>query len=129
MIIYIQSPTADNLEVARSSLEAMAHGWGHDVADAPAEAAPSADHDAGKAIDPVTLASLVLSIPSAALAVFDLGDRIQKRRRAKELIGHAQQLAAQQTTLLLTHHSRTIEIRALDPDQLLDILDGDDESS
>jgi hypothetical protein len=39
-------------------------------------------------------ASLVLSIPSAALAVTDLADRIRKRRRATELIDHAQQVAA-----------------------------------
>ena len=41
----------------------------------------------------------MLSIPSAALAVADLADRIRKRRRATELIDHAQQLAAQQVTV------------------------------
>ena len=49
----------------------------------------------------------MLSIPSAALAVLDLADRIHKRRRATELIDHAQQLATQQVTVYLITQSRT----------------------
>ena len=110
MIIQLESATAENVEAARRSLEAMAHSWGHEIAEAPAEAAAAAGtihHDDGKAIDPVALASLVLSIPSAALAVLDLADRIRKRRRANELIDHAQHLAAQQVTVnLITRQPR-----------------------
>ena len=49
----------------------------------------------------MAVASLVLSIPSAALAVADLADRIDKRRRATELIDQAQHLTAQQITVCL----------------------------
>jgi hypothetical protein len=61
----------------------------------------------------------VLSVPPTALAVVDLGDRIRKRRRAKELIDHAEQLAAQQVTVYVIAQSRTLELRGLSPDQLL----------
>lgn len=100
---------------------------GHEIAEAPAEATPiaRADHDDGKAIDPVAVASLVLSVPSAALAVADLADRIRKRRRAAELIDHARQLAAQQVTIYLISPGRTTELSSLTPDQLLDLADED----
>ena len=54
----------------------------------------------------VSMASLVLSIPSAALAVADLADRIRKRRRAQELIDHAQLLAARQVRVYLMSQGR-----------------------
>jgi hypothetical protein len=53
------------------------------------EALPEAER---KAVDPISLAALVLSIPSAVLAVMDLADRITKRRRAKALIETATRL-------------------------------------
>ena len=68
------------------------------------------------------MAALVLSIPSAALAVLDLADRAHKRRRAKELIDHAQQLTGQQETACVMSWHRTAEPRTLEPDQLLDLL-------
>jgi len=37
-------------------------------------------------LDPVAVASMVLSIPSRRLAVGDLADRIRSGHRAKELI-------------------------------------------
>jgi hypothetical protein len=132
MIIQLESATAGNVEAAKHSLEAMARSWGHEIAEAPAEATAAAatihDHN-DKIIDPVPVAALVLSIPSAALAVLDLADRIHKRRRAKELINQAQQLAAQQTTVCLMSRSRTVELRTLTPDQLLDLLAGEDPAS
>ena len=72
MIIQLESATTENLEAARRSLEAMAHGWGHEIAEAPAEATPAAGtshDDDGKVIDPVSVATLVVSIPPAVLAV------------------------------------------------------------
>lgn len=125
MIIHLESATtAENAEAARRNLEALAHIWGHEMAEAPAdtrEAAEVARND-DKVIDPVSVAALVLSIPSAALAVLDLADRIRKRRRATELIDHARQLAAQQVTVCLMSQSRPVELTTLDPDQLLDLL-------
>jgi hypothetical protein len=124
MIIQLESATAENVQTARHNLEALAHSWGHEMTETPAnapEAAAAARND-DKVIDPVSVAALVVSIPSAALAVLDLADRIHKRRRAKELIDHAQQLAAQQITVCLMSHSRPVELTTLAPDQLLDLL-------
>ena len=70
--------------------------------------------------------ALPLSIPSAALAVLDLPDRIRKRRRATELIERAEQLAGQQVTVTLITQTRTAELRTLTPDQLLDLTAGED---
>ena len=72
---------------------------------------------------------LVLSIPSAALAVADLADRIRKRRRARELIDHAQHLAAQHVTVRVISHGHAAELRTLTPDQLLDLLADEDAPS
>jgi hypothetical protein len=53
------------------------------------EALPEA---ARKALDPVSLAALILAIPSAALATWDLADRIRKRKRAQRLLDAARRL-------------------------------------
>jgi hypothetical protein len=59
----------------------------------------------------------------------DLADRIRKRRRAGELIDHAQQLADQQVTIYVVVPERTVELRPLTPDQLLDLLPDDQPGS
>jgi hypothetical protein len=132
MIIELEGATTENVEAAKRTLQSMAHSWGYEIAEAPAEATAAAgtihnDHD--KVIDPVSVAALVLSIPPAALSVLDLADRIRKRRRAKELIDQAQQLAAQQVTAHLRFQSRTVELPTLAPDQLLDLLADEDPAS
>jgi hypothetical protein len=117
------------METARRSLEVLAHSWGQEIAEAPAEAtitAGTTHNDDDKFIDPVSVATLVLSIPSVALAVQDLADRIHKRRRAKQLIDQAEQLSAQHVSVCLTFPSRTVELRTLAPDQLLDLLTDED---
>jgi hypothetical protein len=131
MIIQIESSTAENVEVARRSLVSLAQSRGCQIAEPPAEVtAPAKAMDSDdKVIDPVSVAALVVSLPSAALAVLDLADRIQKRRRAKELIDQAQQLAAQQVTLSVITQTRTVEIRTMAPDQLLDLLAEQDSAS
>ena len=118
MIIQLESAAAENMDAAKRSLGALAHSWGDEIAGASAEvtvATGTIRNQDGKVIDPVSLAALVLSIPSAALAVLDLADRIHfpKRPRATELIDHAQQLAAQQVTVSVISRSRTVELRAL----------------
>jgi len=130
MIIQLASATTENIEDARRDLAALAHSWCHDMTQAPAtrpEAAGAARND--KAIDPVSVTALVLSIPSAALAVLDLADRIHKRRRATELIGHARQLAARHVTVRLMSQNRSVELTTLAPDQLLDLLADEDLSN
>ncbi len=131
MIIRLDGASADHTQAARQGLEAMARSWGQEIDENPAEVAAAAGPapEDGKAIDPVAAASLVLSVPSAALAALDLADRIGKRRRAAELIGHAQQEAGRQVTTWVISRSRTVELRALTPDQLLDLLAEDDPAS
>ena len=130
MIIQLDSATTDNTSSARHSLEKLARSWGHHITETSAEAPPAAraGHEDGKAIDPVAVASLVLSVPSAALAVADLADRIRKRHRAADLIDHARQLAAHQVTIYLLSPGRTTDLSTLTPDQLLDLADEDPDS-
>jgi hypothetical protein len=47
---------------------------------------------ARKVIDPIALASLILSIPAALLTVADLVDRMRKRKRAQAVIDAAKQV-------------------------------------
>jgi hypothetical protein len=129
MIIKLEAATTGNVDAAKQSLSTMAQNWGTEIAEVPAEATTTAgtSDDDRKVIDPVSLAALVLSFPSAVLAVQDLADRIRKRHRAKELIDQAQQLATQQVTVTLTSQGRTVELRTLNPDQLLDLA-GEDQA-
>lgn len=121
MIVYLQSTTAEKVDAARRDLEALVVGWGHEVAVAPS-ATPETYGDArgdDTMIDPVSVTALVLSIPSATLAVADPADRIQKRRRAEELIDYANELADQQVTAYIVSEDRPIDLTAASPDQLL----------
>ena len=130
MIIQVESAAAGNVEAARRSLETIAQNGARDH-HSPQHGGRSRTrhHGDGKTVDPVALASLVLSIPSAALAVQDLADRIRKRRRAKDLIGHAQHLAAQQVTVTLITPGHTVGLHILTPDQLLDLQAAEDPAS
>jgi hypothetical protein len=127
MIIRLESATAEDTGTARRSLEELARSWGEEITDTRAEppTAGSTRHDDGKGIDPVALATLAVSIPSAALAAVDLADRIRKRRRAGQLIERAQQLAEQQVTIYVVVPERVVELRTLTPDQLLELLPDD----
>lgn len=131
MIIKLHGGTAENVEAAKYKLTTLADSWGHKLTEAststPESCGPARHHD--KIIDAVSLTALAVSLPSAALAVVDLADRIRKRRRAQELIDHARQLAAQNTAVFLMVQQCPVEITALDPDQLLDLLAGEDRST
>ena len=129
MIIQLDSATTEDTGAARHDLEELARSWGHQITEVPAGTTPGrVGREDGKAIDPVAVASLVLSVPSAALAVADLADRIRKRRRAADLIDHARQLAARQVTIYLISPGRTTDLSTLTPDQLLDLADEDPDS-
>jgi hypothetical protein len=68
------------------------------------------------------LAALILAIPAAALAVWDLADRIGKRRRAERLIVDAQRLHVEKSVeidLITIDGPQALERMA--PDQLLDL--------
>jgi hypothetical protein len=127
VIVYLQSTTAENVEAARRDLDALVVGWGYELAVA-ASAARVTSVDAharrrggDEVIDPVSVTVLVLSIPSAALAVGDPADRGRVRSRAVELIACANHLADQQVTVYLVCEDRPIDLTAADPDQLLDL--------
>lgn len=129
MIIRIDSNTTDDAAAARHNLAELAHDWGHELTELPNPANPDPTLSTDKVIDPIALVSLVLSIPSAALAVTDITDRIHKRRRARHLIDHAQQLANHQTTITLLTLEGPRELAHLDPDQLLNLVTTDDPST
>lgn len=109
-----------SVEAAGKSVAALTSIWGYQPEPAPT-AKPVNDPDT-KSVDPVAVTSLVVSIPSAMLAVADIADRIRKRRRASELIEHAQQLQAQQVAALLVREDRSVDLATLTPDQLLDLI-------
>jgi hypothetical protein len=109
-----------NVEAAGKSVAALTSNWGYQTEPAPT-AEPASDSDT-KGVDPVAVASLIVSIPSAMLAVADIADRIHKRRRASELIDRVQQLEAQQVAVRLVCEDRSVDLATLTPDQLLDIV-------
>ena len=89
--------------------------------DATTAAAAGLPPEARKAIDPIGVATLIVSIPSAVLAVIDIADRIGKRRRAQKLIDEAKRLRAEQQVEIQIVVGATAESLAeLTPDALLD---------
>ena len=119
MIIRIEATDTLGLQQAQQRLQELAGSWGYELTDTYI-ATPAARTD-GKAIDPVAIASLAVSLPSAALAVADLADRIRKRHRAAELIDHARQQADCQITITVIAPGHITELSTLTPDQLLDL--------
>jgi len=82
-----------------------------------------------KAIDPVAVATLVVTIPGAVLAVRDMAERIVKRRRAKDLIATAGRLRIERRVEILTVTLEGPQALAdMDPDALLDLIEQDREA-
>lgn len=128
MIIQVEGASEGDVAGARRGLAALADGWGTPVTEtAPPRGAEEGSGHGVKGIDPVALASLVVSLPSAALAVADLADRIAKRKRARELIEHAELLSEKRVTAIVVTKTRTVELRSLTPDQLLDLVAAEDD--
>ncbi|MEW2387063.1 hypothetical protein AB0933_01745 [Streptomyces venezuelae] len=114
-------------EAAGKSVAALTTEWGYPP-EPVATAEPAIDPDS-KVVDPVAVTALILSIPSAMLAVADIADRIRKRRRAGDLIERAQQLRAQQATARLVREDRSVDLATLTPDQLLDLIADEDSAT
>ncbi|MEU5778809.1 hypothetical protein [Streptomyces venezuelae] len=114
-------------EAAGKSVAALTTEWGYPP-EPVATAEPAIDPDS-KVVDPVAVTALILSIPSAMLAVADIADRIHKRRRAGDLIERAQQLRAQQATARLVREDRSVDLATLTPDQLLDLIADEDSAT
>lgn len=120
MIIEV-SGTADaaTVEQAADSFAALVRSWDPDVTVSRRTPPPPPDGD--KVVDPVSVAALVLAIPSAVLAVVDIVDRIQKRRRAKQLIDHAKTISETAgVQVILVVNDRRKPLAAVNPDELLD---------
>ena len=129
MIIQLDSATTGTLQTAQRNLETLTGSWGHPATETTTATGTSHPSGDSKGIDPAAVATLVLSIPPAALSVLDLADRIGKRRRAQELIDHAQHLTSQNVTTTVTTGDHTAELSTLTPDQLLDLAASENPSS
>lgn len=79
-----------------------------------------------RAVDPISLATLILSIPGAVLTTMDLTDRIAKRRRAKALIETAARLHLEkkvEISVLTTEGANSLA--GFSADALLELAGGD----
>ena len=87
----------------------------------PPEEAPD---EVRRVIDPVSVAALIVSIPAAVLAVINVVERIEKRRRAARLIEEGRRLrgakAVQAFVVMPDGGPRRLD--DLTPDQLLDLV-------
>jgi hypothetical protein len=76
-----------------------------------------------KGVDPLTVTALVLSVPAALLAVWDIADRIRKRPTAQSLIEQAERLRIErgvESWVVTLEGPRALD--RLTVDQLLDLV-------
>ena len=113
----------DDAEAAAAALVAALDG-GEGIA-ARTEPAPPPPPGERRAIDPVALAALIVSIPGAVLAVWDMVDRIRKKRpRAQAVVETARRLRVErrvEITLLAADRTQ-YTVADLDADRLLDLV-------
>jgi hypothetical protein len=79
-----------------------------------------------KLLDPVSVATLIVSLPAAALAVADLVDRLRKRQTAQAIIDAAKkaQEEGKAEATLIGPDGRPHALGNLTPDALLEIAAG-----
>jgi hypothetical protein len=87
-----------------------------------------ASDEARRVVDPIALAALIVSIPSAVLAVVQIGDRIadrmEKRRRAKHLLERARQIRERdRVEIHIVGKDGARSLVALSPNDLLDLAE------
>jgi hypothetical protein len=87
-----------------------------------------ASDEARRVVDPITLAALIVSIPSAILAVVQIGDRIadrmEKRRRAKQLLERVRQIReAGKVEIHIVGKDGARSLVTLSADDLLDMAE------
>ena len=87
--IILRGAQADFAADELASAFSAAHGAPCSLVRRPATARDMADQ---KGVDPLAVTALVLSVPSALLAVLDIADRIKKRRTAQSLIEQSERL-------------------------------------
>ncbi len=121
IIKLVPASPAGDCEAAAHALEAVVHAWDKQLAVSRRELR-EASAEERKAIDPVSVATLILSIPSAALAVLDLTDRIGKRQRARQIIVKAGELrAGGDAQVYIVTAQGAIPLGGMRPDDLLDL--------
>jgi hypothetical protein len=77
-----------------------------------------------RVIDPVALAAVVVALPAAVLAVVDVVERIEKRRRAARLIAEGKRLRAEKRVqaFVLMADGSPRRLEELSADELLDLV-------
>lgn len=124
MRLQLVGQRQQDLAAAADAIEEVLREWGEDVSIERASAAggPEGVH---KGMDPVSVAALVLAIPSAVLAVLDIADRIRKRRRAKQLVARAEEVRITfNVEVSILAPSGPQPVAGLDPDRLLALAAG-----
>ena len=75
--------------------------------------------------DPLTVAALVLAVPGAILATWDLAQRIELKKKVERLIDWARRKKKENPTLVITLTLSGIRVKYLDrtePEEILDAL-------
>jgi hypothetical protein len=121
MIIQVEGVSAEDVAEAERSIGELASDWDVTVAETAPPETTVIPRAGDRGVDPIALTSLILSLPPTFLAGADLADRLTKRKRAGELIDHAQLLSDKRVTALVITETRTVELRSLTPDQLIDL--------
>jgi hypothetical protein len=121
MIIQVEGVSAEDVAEAEHSIGELARDWDVTVAETGPPETKVIPRGGYRSVDPIALTSLILSLPPTFLAGADLADRLTKRKRAGELIDHAQLLSDKRVTALVITETRTVELRSLTPDQLIDL--------
>lgn len=113
--------TAEDTARAKARLGDLLREWDEELTEVPASGTDGSS-TAGdrKSVDPAAITALVLSIPSTALAVLDISDRIRKRHRADQLIQQTRELTVHGVSITLLAGGDAPEVTTLTPDQLLD---------
>ena len=122
MRLHIESVDVRNLSEASDALAGLARDWGTQVTVSTPGDVASGDN---KTADPIAVAAVVMSIPSAVWAVTDLVDRVIKRRRANDLVERTRALSGDGVTVLLTYKGRLIDVSTLTGDELLELAQPD----
>jgi hypothetical protein len=87
-----------------------------------------ADDEVRRAVDPIALASLILAIPGAILAVLSLADRIRKRRDAQTLLDQVKRIeVTHRVRVYVISEQGSKSLDQMNADQLLDLVDQSDE--